>query len=94
MVVLGQHYYIISSSVRHAEVKNFPREVGRMKIVLIVDVAIVYDCPYSITTYLLIVRNALYVQSMTNNLIPPFITREAGLEVRDISNIHVKEPTV
>ena len=29
-----------------------------------------------------------------NNLIPPFITIEAGLEVREISKIHVKEPTV
>ena len=48
----------------------------------------------SALTALLIVRNALYVQSMMNNLIPPFIIREAGLEVREIPNIHVKEPTV
>ena len=94
MVVLGQHCYIISSSDRHAEVNAFPREVGRMKGVPTVDAAIVYDCSYSMKTYLLIVRNAFYVQSMTNNLIPPFITREAGLEVREITKIHVKELNV
>ena len=65
-----------------------------MKSVPIVDASIVYDCTYSMKKYILIVRNALYVQSMTNNLIPPFIMREAGLEVREIPKIHVKEPTV
>ena len=90
MVVLGQHCYIISSSGIHAEVNAFSREVGRMKSVLIFDVAIVYNFPYSMKTYLLIVRNALYVQSMMNNLIQPFIMREAGLELREIPKIHVK----
>ena len=94
MIVLGQHCYIISSSGRHAEVNALSREAGRMKSVTIVDASIVYDCPYSMKMYLLIVRNALYVQSVTNNLIPPFIMREAGLEVREIPNIYVKEPTM
>ena len=61
MFVLGKHCYIISYSDRHAEVNAFAREVGRMKSVLIVDAAIVYDFPYSMKTYLLIVRNVLYV---------------------------------
>ncbi|KAL7538844.1 hypothetical protein ACHAXR_009411 [Thalassiosira sp. AJA248-18] len=39
-------------------------------------------------TYLLIVRNALYVSSMQHNLIPPFIMREAGLVVNDVPRIH------
>ena len=94
MIVLGQHCYIISSSGRHAEVNAFAIKVGRIKIVPIFDATIVYDCPYSMNTYLLIVRNSLYIQSMTNNLIPPFIMREAGLEVREIPKIHGKEPTV
>ena len=92
--VLGQYCCIISSSGRHAEVNDFDREVGRMKIVAIVDTGVVYNCPYSMKTYPLIVRNALYVQLMMHNLIPPFIMREAVLKVREIQNIYVKEPTV
>ena len=61
MVVLGQHCYIISSSGRLAEVNAFAREVGIMKSFPIVA-AIVYKCPYSMMTYLLMVRNVLYVQ--------------------------------
>ena len=58
MVVLREHCYIISSSGRYTEVNTFDREVGRMKSFPIVDSAIVYDCPYSMKTYLLIVRNS------------------------------------
>ena len=61
MIVLGKHCYIISSSGRHAEVNAFAIKVGRIKIVPIFDATIVYDCPYSMKTYLLIVRNLLYV---------------------------------
>ena len=94
MVVLGQHFYLISSSSRHAEVNDFAREVVRNKSVPIFDAAIVYNCRYSMKMYLLIVINALYVQSMTNNLILQFIMIKAGLEVRQIPKIHIKEPNV
>ena len=40
--------------------------------------------------YLLSIRNVRYVPSMTNNLIPPFIMREAGLIVNDVPRIHTK----
>jgi hypothetical protein len=36
----------------------------------------------------------LYVKSMDNNLIPPFILREAGLIVNDKPKIHCGNPTV
>ena len=45
-------------------------------------------------TYLLVARNALYVPSMQNNLLPPFILREAGLHVNDVPKIHVSSPTI
>ena len=41
-------------------------------------------------TYLLTFRNALYVSSMSHNLIPPFIMRAAGLIVNDVPRIHTK----
>ena len=54
----------------------------------IVDAAIAYDCPRSEKTYILIVRNALYVESMEENLVPPFILREAGLIVNECPKQH------
>ena len=43
--------------------------------------------------YILVVRNAIRVKAMSNNLIPPFMMREAGIEVNDVPKIKVKDPT-
>ena len=52
------------------------------------DAVIVYDCPFSLHLYLLLVRNALYLQQSSNNLIPPFLLREVGLKVNECAKIH------
>jgi hypothetical protein len=60
----------------------------------IVDADVRYECPYKGTSYILVIRNALYVPSMKNNLIPPFVMREAGVKVNDVLKIHTDDPTV
>ena len=47
-----------------------------------------YDCVRTNQTYLLVLRNVLYIESIYDNLIPPFILREAGLIVNEIAKIH------
>ena len=88
MVVVGRQASIISQSGIHAEVKPFSNDCGTLERIPIVDAAIGYDCPITSKTYILIVRNALYVKSMEHNLIPPFVMREAGLTVNDVPRIH------
>jgi hypothetical protein len=61
----------------------------------IVDAAVQYDCPYDSQSYILVIQNALHVPSMRNNLLPPFILREAGIRVQDTpKKIQVTDPTV
>eukprot|EP00957_Ditylum_brightwellii_P157937 12021729-Ditylum_brightwellii.AAC.1 len=60
----------------------------------IVHAALKYECPYTGEASILVVRNALHVPKMENNLIPPFIMREVGLQVSDTPKIHIKDPTV
>ena len=43
------------------------------------DVAIVYDNPITLVTYLLVMRNAFLIPSMSHNLLPPSLIREASL---------------
>ena len=50
----------------------------------------VYDCPYSMNTYILVVKKSLHLPLMEHNLIPSFIMREAGLMVNDVPKIHTK----
>jgi hypothetical protein len=94
MIVLGKHCFIISYSGKYIDVNAFADAVGGLAQVPIVDAAITYDCHYTHKSWLLIVRNVLYVESMDTNLIPPFILREAGLIVNDKPKIHCDNPTV
>ena len=94
MVVLGSNAYIFETSGRTCNVKPFSSDLGIATDVPIVDGAIAYDCPYSRVTYIMIIRNALYIPSMKHNLIPPFIMREGGVDVNDVPKIHCKDPTV
>ena len=61
----------------------------------VIDVGtIAYSCPWSHETHILIVWNALYVELMEENLIPPFTLREAGLIVNECPKQHCPQGEV
>ena len=92
MVVVGRHAHILSKTGRKAEVQPYSPEY-KPKLIPIVDAAVLYECPYSGERVILVVRDALHVPTMNNNLIPPFIMREAGVKVRGTPKIHVLDPS-
>jgi len=95
MVVLGSECFVFDNiQDKTCEVQPFDPSIGTAKHVPIVDAALSYDCPYSYKTFILVVRNALYIPSMDHNLLPPFILREAGVQCNDVPKIHVDTPTV
>ena len=81
IVVIGAQGTIIQNTGKYADVNGFSTDVGTISRVPIVDAVLGYDCPISGKTTLLVARNALFVESMDHTFIPPFIMREAGLEV-------------
>ena len=83
MAVAGGACMIIARTGCHAIVSPFSDTLPTMDMVEIVDVALAYDDPITTRTYLLIMRNALYIPTMEHNLISLFILREAGLYVDD-----------
>ena len=94
MVVVGRHAYILSSSGRTAQVSPFTPEYKSLKEVPIIDASVAYDCPIVDKSFILVFHNALIVPSIEHNLVPPFILREAGLEVNYTPKIQVKDPTI
>ena len=94
MIVLGKHCLILNDSGKTAHVNSFSPQTGSISSVPIVDGACAYDCPRTGKTYLLVMRNGLSIPQNENNLIPPFIMAEAGLDVNPVPKIHCKEPTV
>ena len=93
MAVVGKNCFIFESSGKTCEVSAFSPSIGDISL-LIVDAVIVYDCPHTFKSYLLMVCNALHVKKMSNNLIPLFLLQEAHLKVNECSKILVDTPTV
>ena len=59
----------------------------------LVDAALKYECPYSGKVKILIIRRGLHVPSMTHNLLPTFMLREAGIQINEVPKIHVTSPS-
>ena len=93
MPVAGRNAYVISDTGQTAEVNAFSPDYDALTV-KICDVAIQYDCPYTGQTYIFVIRNSLHVPAMNNNLLPPFLIREAGIELHDTPKIQVKDPSV
>ena len=82
MAVIGKHSYILAETGKMVEVNPFTPNYKPMEAP-IVDSASQYDSPYHGKSYILVVRNALHVPSMCNNLLPPFMLQEARIIVND-----------
>ena len=93
MPVVGRHSYIINKSGKKVDVSPFTPQYKSMQAEL-VDAIVRYDCPYAGKPYLLVIQNALWVEAMENNLVPPFILRESGIKVNERAKIHTDDPTV
>ena len=93
MVVLGRNCFVFDGiHGKTCDVEPFDPALGTAKKIPVVDAAISYDCPYLHQTFILILRNSLYIPTLKHNLVPPFILREAGLTVNDTPKIHVPDP--
>ena len=96
MCVLGKHCLLLSelATARKVSVGAFAEAAGGLESVPIVDAMLVYDCPRRNQVYLLVLQNVLYIESMDDNLITPFILREAGITVNERAKIHCDPDTV
>ena len=93
MMVMGIHSHVFDSVFeKTCDVQPFDPTIGMATKVPIVDAAIAYDCDIFKKTYILIARNVLHISSMENNLLPPFIMREAGVKVNDVPKIYISDP--
>ena len=70
--------------------RPFSSEYSKLEEVPIVDAVVAYDFPHTLDKFILVARNGLFVHSIMNNLIPPFVMREAGLKLNDIPKIHTE----
>ena len=60
----------------------------------VVDAALTYDCEYTGTSYVMVIRNALYLKEMKVSLILPFMMRLSGIEINECLKFLAKVPTI
>ena len=93
MRVLGIQCYILSKLGKSVDVGAFTESAGGLNQAPIGDAMLAYYCKILNQVYPLVLRNVLYIESMEDNLIPPFILREVGLIVNERAKIHYKPGT-
>ncbi len=79
MSVTGSGSTVIARSGHFATVTPFSPDLPVLENVEIGDAAMCYDDPVSLQTYILMLRNALLIPTISHNLLPPFLVCEAGL---------------
>jgi hypothetical protein len=73
----------------YVTVDGFDSSLGSVRKVPICTMAVAYDCPYTFTTYILFFHQALYIKTMTTNLISPFQMRAFGVTVNETPLQHL-----
>ena len=93
MPVVGKHYIVLSDTWKKIDVSAYSPDYLVHKVPVI-DADIWYDNPYDGGIRYFIVHNTLHVLSMNNNLIPPYIVQEVGIDVNNTPKIHIKDPSI
>ena len=92
--VVGRNCFIHRRTGKSVNVRGFSDALGKPMEVDVVDAIVAYDDSYDGDTYLLMIKNALYVPTMDNNLVPPFMMRLAGIEVNECPKFLSEFPTI
>jgi hypothetical protein len=92
MPVVGRNACMTSDTGRIADVNAFTADCDSM-MMSIVDASVRSDCPCDGQACVFVMRNALHVPSMKNNLVPPFMMREAGITANATPKIQAIKPT-
>ena len=70
--VVGANARILERTGRTVSVCGFTDELGKPLLVDVVNAAVVFDCPTTGNSYVMVLNNALHVPSMDCSLINPF----------------------
>jgi hypothetical protein len=94
MSVAGSGSTVIATSGHFAMVTPFSPDEPVLEKDEIGEAAMCYDNPVSLRTYILVLRNALLIPTMSHDLLPPFLVCEAGLFLDKTPKHQAMLPTI
>ena len=77
--VVSKNAMILYKTEMTVNVTSFSEYFGMMPEVPVVRAAVLYDCPITGNSTILIINNVLYIRDVEHNLLPPIIMRLNGL---------------
>ena len=89
--VFGEGALMVEDTGQRVTVEGYSRSLGLTKDIPVVTVAVAYDCPTTMATYILFFPQSLHLPQMDHHLLPPFQLRENGVTVNDIPIQHTPE---
>ena len=92
--VVGKYCLVFRRTGRQVKVSGFTDQLGAPIQVEVVDAAVAHDCEYTGKTYMLVLRNALYLPRMTVSLVLPSMMRLAGIDLNECPKFLSKSPTI
>jgi hypothetical protein len=85
----GPGCLIVFDTGRLVCVAGFDSTLGTKSGAAIATIAVAYDCPTTLRTYILFFHEALYIPTMTTHLVNPFQLRAHGVDIQDIPLQHL-----
>jgi hypothetical protein len=85
----GNQAYMVQDTGAHVNVDGFVSSIGTVQHVAICTMAVAYDCPTNLQTYILFFPQALYTKGMSTNLLSPFQLRDNRVTVNDTPLQHL-----
>ena len=94
MIVVSYNCTIFDQSGQTYTVNVFVEYSKKMFNIPIVDAEIAYGCAYKAKSFLLLIRNVLYILELDINLLPPLIIRKACICIKNFPKFQIVKQTV
>ena len=75
--------YLLSQTYQSVEVTGFLDTLGSVREVRVASVAVAYDCPILMQTFILVFHESLLIPGLRNHLLCPFQMRHNGIIVNE-----------
>ena len=79
----GAQCLIIQDTGEKVGVTGYDSSKGALTRAPVVTVAVAYDCPHNLSTYVLFFHQVLYIPSLATHLVCPFQLRDFGVIIND-----------
>ena len=89
--IFRQYSRVLNDTDNKVQAFGFKRYLGKTIILSVVHDAIAYECGYTVNTKIMAIHYDFYLESISVDLIPPFMMYLSGLQLYECHKLLAKE---